>query len=123
MVIDTSLILSIWFEEASGAWAADLLDHHAANLWMSTVNLTECLILARNRRPSSWQQLETALLSSGISFVPPDVQQARHAAEARVRFPLNLGDCFAYALARHLNDAVATCHRDFRHLDIPVHHP
>ncbi|HEX3557202.1 MAG TPA: type II toxin-antitoxin system VapC family toxin [Thermoanaerobaculia bacterium] len=31
--------------------------------------------------------------------MPPDVEQARIVAEARFRYPLNLGDCFAYALA------------------------
>lgn len=53
----------------------------------------------RDRQPQLYDQIEEELLSSGIRFVPPDVEQARIVAEARFRYPLNLGDCFAYALA------------------------
>ena len=64
--------------------------------------------------------LETQLLTSGIRFVAPDESQAQLAAKARLRFPLNLGDCFAYALARAEQCPILTLDQDFRALDIPV---
>ena len=55
-----------------------------------------------------------------IRFIPPDREQAELAAEARLRFPLNFGDCFAYALARSTGLPPLTLDSDFRALDVPV---
>ena len=87
---------------------------------MSTVNLTECLILLKDRQPTLYEELECGILASGIRFVAPDVEQALVAAAARLRYPLNLGDCFAYALARSEGSAILAVDRDFRTVDLPV---
>ena len=42
------------------------------------------------------------------------------AAEARLRYPLNLGDCFAYALAVEQGTSILTLDTDFRAVDRPV---
>ena len=59
-------------------------------------------------------------MSSGLRFVPPDAEQARTAARARLDFPLNLGDCFAYALADAEDDVILTLDADFQKADRPV---
>ncbi|HEX4965777.1 MAG TPA: type II toxin-antitoxin system VapC family toxin [Thermoanaerobaculia bacterium] len=123
MVVDTSALLAVFFEEPEGQWVADRLAEHAAELRMSTVNLTETLIRVRDRQPQLYEQIEEALLSSGIRFVPPDVEQARIAAEARMKYPLNLGDCFAYALATVERCPILAKDSDFRKADNPVLHP
>lgn len=64
--------------------------------------------------------LQQRLLTSGIGFVPPDEDQALSAAEARLRFPINLGDCFAYALARTEQVPPLTLDEDFRGVDVPT---
>ncbi len=87
---------------------------------MSTVNLTEVLIRLRDRQPEQAAELEERLLASGIRFVAPDVKQARIAAEARLLYPLNLGDCFAYALATTENCPLLTLDGDFRSLPCVV---
>ncbi len=87
---------------------------------MSTVNLTEVLIRLRDRQPEQAAELEERILTSGIRFVAPDVEQARIAAEARLLYPLNLGDCFAYALAAAENCPLLTLDRDFRSLPCEV---
>jgi uncharacterized protein with PIN domain len=94
VVVDTSVILAVYFGEAQAAWGAEQLNLNAAQLRMSTVNLTEVLIRLRDRQPTLFPELQQRLLSSGIRFIPPDETQAVTAAEARLRFPLNLGDCF-----------------------------
>lgn len=38
----------------------------------------------------------------------------------RLRYPLNLGDCFAYALAKQEDCPLLTLDRDFRNTDIEV---
>ena len=120
MIVDSSLLLSILFAEPTAPWAEAQLSAHAGELMMSTVNLTEVLIRLRDRRPDNLAQLENQLLNSGIRFVAPDVEQARLAAEARLKFPLNLGDCFAYALAKTSNLSLLTLDQDFRSADVPV---
>ncbi len=87
---------------------------------MSTVNLTETLIRLRDRQPQLADELEEGVLESGIRFVAPDVEQARIAARARLQYPLNLGDCFAYALAVQEGCPILTLDRDFLRTDQPV---
>ena len=113
MVIDTSALIAVLFGEAHARWVASKLSEHTGRLRMSTVNLAEALILIKDRQPELYDTLETEILSSGIAFVAPDAEQARTAAAARITYPLNLGDCFAYALAVAENDAVLTLDRDF----------
>lgn len=60
------------------------------------------------------------IASSGIRFVAPDARQARIAARARLSFPLNLGDCFAYALASVEGAPILTTDADFRSVDVQV---
>jgi ribonuclease VapC len=120
MVVDTSVILAILFDEAHATWAAEALNAHAGELRMSTVNLAEALILVRDRQPQLADELEAMLLDTGIRLVPPDVDQARFAAAARLRYPLNLGDCFAYALAVAEGCAILTLDGDFRRTDRPI---
>lgn len=119
MVVDTSVLLAIFFAEPRARWAAEQLQRHAP-LRMSTVNLAETFIHLRDRQPESYDEIESQLLASGIEFVPPDLEQTRIAAAARLRFPLNLGDCFAYALARVSGCPVLTLDGDFRSVDVPV---
>lgn len=123
MVIDTSALLAVFFAEPDGPWVADRLAENAGDLCMSTVSLAETLILLRDRQPHLAEKIEAELVSSGIRFVAPDVQQARIAAEARLRYPLNLGDCFAYALACVESRPILALDRDFRGVDRPVVYP
>lgn len=120
MVVDTSIVLAIFFNELHAAWAATNLERHAGTLRMSTVNLAECLILIRDRQPHLADELEKRLMESGIRFVPPTARQAQLAAEARIRYPLNLGDCFAYALAADEGCPLLTLDSDFRKVDLKV---
>ncbi|CAN5691300.1 hypothetical protein BH09PLA1_BH09PLA1_33410 [soil metagenome] len=87
---------------------------------MSTVNLAEALIRVRGTQMNLADDSEQRLLSSGIRFIPPDEKQAIEAARARLRFPLNLGDCFVYALAVAVDAPIITLDADFRNLDRPV---
>ncbi len=120
MVIDTSVLLAIYFAEEHAEWAMRKLSEHSAELRMSTVNLTETLIRIRDHQPQLADEIEGQLLTSGMRFVPPDIQQSRIAARARLRFPLNLGDCFAYALAKVEGCSVLTLDDDFRKTDCPI---
>lgn len=114
------VLLSVFFAGQHAPWVLRHLTENADSLCMSTVNLTETLIHLRDRQPDDFQTAEQLLFAGGIRFVPPDVAQARIAAEARLRFPLNLGDCYAYALAKSEQCSILTLDRDFRSLDCEV---
>jgi ribonuclease VapC len=119
VIIDSSSALAIYFNEPLGPWALDQFNR-ADRLLMSTVNLTECLLRIRSLQPGKADQLEAELLGGEIEFIPPDKTQAILAARARLQFPLNLGDCFAYALAKTQGFPLLTLDRDFRSTDLQV---
>ncbi len=120
VTVDSSVLLSILFAEPTAAWCEEQLTAQTGSLVMSTVNLTEVLIRLRDRRPPDLDQLEKKILNSGINFVPPDIEQASLAARARLSYSLNLGDCFAYALAKTRGLGLLTLDTDFRATDIQV---
>jgi ribonuclease VapC len=120
MVVDTSILLAILFNEKHGLWCAEQLQKHLGDLRMSTVNLTEVMILIKDRQPQHFKKLSEEVLSSSIRFVPPTTEHAMIAAEARHNYPLNLGDCFAYALAKQEGCAVLTLDADFKKTDVQV---
>jgi ribonuclease VapC len=120
VVVDTSALFAVFFYDPGTEWAIAQLEENAAGLRMSTVNLAETLIRLRDRQPQLAEELENEILDSGIRFVPPDAEQCRLAAEARARYPLNLGDCFAYALAVSEGVPILALDPGFRRVDHPV---
>jgi ribonuclease VapC len=113
VVVDTSALLAVLFGEPSGPWCAGRMADGQPDLLMSTVNLAETLILVGDRRPQAQRLIREELFAGPIRFVAPDSEQALAAGEARLRFALNLGDCFAYALARATGQPILTLDRDF----------
>jgi ribonuclease VapC len=99
------------------------MEEHEGSLVISTVNYAEVLILIQDRQPTLADLLTELIANRSIQRVPPSTTEAEIAAKARLRYPLNLGDCFAYALAKYREDALLTLDRDFRRLDIPVFSP
>lgn len=118
MVVDTSIVLAVFFNEKAGPWALDQLQENRRDLQMSTVNYAEALILIQDRQPRLFQEIREKMEESSIRLVPPSAEQAEVAAAARLRYPLNLGDCFAYALAKQEGCPLLTLDRDFRRTDI-----
>ena len=118
-MVDSSVILAIEFGEPTAPECAAALSRYD-DLVMSTVNLAEVLIRVGDRRPDAVTSLVARLDRSGIRFEAPDVATSRVAAEARLRYPLNLGDCFAYALAVAEACPILALGRDFERTDRPV---
>jgi ribonuclease VapC len=58
--------------------------------------------------------------SSEIQIVPPTRRQAEIAVRARLKYPLNIGDCFAYALAKEEDCPLLTLDWNFRNADINI---
>ena len=120
MVVDTSVLLAILFNEEFGPSALDQLQSNGERLRMSTVNYAEALSLIEDRQPQMPRELLEAIASSSIRLVTPTPEHAEIAPSARLRYPLNLGDCFAYALAKCEDCPLLTLDRDFRTTDLAV---
>ena len=118
MVVDTSALLAVFFNEKSGPWVLDHLQANSGDLAMSTVNYAEVLILVQDRQPGAYQEIRDAIETSSIRLIPPTARHAEIAAGARLRYPLNPGDCFAYALAKDEDCPLLTLDRDFRRCDL-----
>jgi ribonuclease VapC len=120
LVVDTSALLAVFFNEKAGPWVLDHLQGNSADLAMSTVNYAEVLILVQDRQPAAYEEIREAIEASSIRLIPPTKHHAEIAAAARLRYPLNLGDCFAYALAKDEDSPLLTLDRDFRRSDLKV---
>lgn len=121
MILDTSAVVSVLFGEEHAKWCISQIEASSGNLRMSTVNLAEVLILTKSKGGEGGVlAVKASLRDWGVVFVPPDGEQAEIAAQARLRYPLNLGDCFAYALAQVTGDTLLTLDRDFKGTDISI---
>ena len=118
MVVDTSALLAVLFDEDSGNWVIDRFEEHRPRLRMSVLNYTESLIRAASKFPGRLAAVESRLQISGIALRPITRRHAELAAVARLRFPLNLGDCFAYEVAQEHACRLLYVGDDFSRTDI-----
>ena len=119
MVVDTSALLAVLFAEPQAQSIAKILSASDL-LLMSAVNYTECLIRVLDRAPDSAEVLERALAEFALEIVLVDRVLASAAAHARLKYPINLGDCFAYSLAKARGVALLTLDSDFAKTDVQL---
>ncbi|MBP2291183.1 type II toxin-antitoxin system VapC family toxin [Azospirillum rugosum] len=126
MVIDTSAIIAYLCSEPEADAVLALLDT-ADELHMSTVNAYECrTVLLRRYGPDSVADFNALLQQGGVAVQPFDDLQSILAFDAYRKYgkgsghpaQLNLADCAAYALARHLRLPLLFKGNDFIHTDI-----
>jgi ribonuclease VapC len=125
LIVDASIILALVFREPTTPWIARvLLQHPHDRLHMSWVNIAEAgMALLKKSLPLA-QSLQPALASARIKPIDLDHDVVRIASEARIRFPINFGDCFAYAHASLRAEPLLTLDADFLKTDLAeVLHP
>ena len=109
MILDTSAVLAILFDESDADLYREAVADDEARL-MSTANFVEAGIrLVHGRQsPIPYRQLDVLAKAIDLSLEPVTADQAHLAIEAYRDFgkgsghpaQLNFGDCFAYALAK-----------------------
>lgn len=125
MIVDASAILAVLFEEPEKNGFRDLMLMRT-ELAMSPVNYLEAAVRADDKRhPKKGAELDSLLKALGITIAAVDARQALLAREAYQRFGkgnhparLNLGDCFAYALAKARGEPLLFKGDDFRQTDV-----
>jgi ribonuclease VapC len=127
VIIDTSALVAILRAESD---APSLLEAIRANLprRISAGTYLELgVVIDGAGDPIASRRLDAFLERMSIIIEPVTEPQARIAREAYRDFGkgsghragVNFGDCFAYALARELNEPLLFKGDDFRHTDIP----
>jgi ribonuclease VapC len=118
MVVDTSAILAILLGEEKAGAVADVLAQSRTRPAVSPVNYVESLIILADRKGISIEKAHEPLAALKLEILSITLQDCLVAAEARLRFPLNLGDCFAYAAARERGLPLLAVDSDFDKSDI-----
>jgi ribonuclease VapC len=125
MIIDTSALLAILFDEPDGSVLLRLVVEAPTRL-MSAANTLEAWIVAdRHVNPAKARALDELIETVGIDIEPVTAAQVRIAREAYKTYGkgnhpagLNYGDCFAYALAKATGQPLLFKGEDFARTDI-----
>jgi ribonuclease VapC len=120
MIIDTSAVLAILLAERDATIFAKAIEN-AGDRRMSAAGYLEAALVIDNRGDAVAQrEFDRFFQRSGISIEPVTLEQGRikDFGKGHHRAGLNFGDCFAYALARILDQPLLYKGRDFSHTDL-----
>ena len=126
MIVDTSALIAVMHKEAdASAFARAMIDADVCRLSAATYVETAAVIDGK-RNPVITRRLDEFLDEMRVVLEPVTEPQARIAREAYRDFgkgsghpaKLNFGDCFAYALAKELNEPLLFKGDDFKHTDV-----
>ena len=124
MVVDTSALIAILLQEEDAQTYADAIAA-AATAALSAASYVELAIVSFSRGVRGRAELEATLAEAAIDIVPVTLDQARLVAGAYERYgkgrhaaALNLGDCFAYALAQSRGEPLLFKGTDFSLTDV-----
>ncbi|MGZ8438904.1 MAG: type II toxin-antitoxin system VapC family toxin [Candidatus Limnocylindrales bacterium] len=127
MIVDSSALIAILKIEDDGPLYERAIERSPLNRISAGTYLEVSIVIDRARDPLVSRRLDEFLAEGAFVIEPVTASQARIAREAYRDFGkgsghragLNFGDCFAYALARELNEPLLFKGDDFRHTDIP----
>ena len=125
MVIDTSAIVAILFEEDDQLRYAEAIEGASARLVSAVTRVELSFVVEGRKREAGRGRLERFFALTGAEIVAVTPQQASIAIEAfrtfgKGRHPagLNIGDCFSYALASATGHPLLFKGNDFVQTDI-----
>jgi ribonuclease VapC len=126
VIVDASALIAISRGEAEAAICfRTLLDSPLTRI--SAANWLEATIVVDGwRDPEASRELDALVERFKVTVEPVTIHQARIAREAYRQFgrgsghpaKLNFGDCFAYALAKDLDEPLLFVGQDFVHTDV-----
>ena len=125
MILDTSALAAILFGEPDAARYAQLI-HDADRCVISVANFVELSIVIETQLgPDAGRQCDVFFRRAGIIIEPLTIEHGHLARQAFLDFGkgrhpagLNLGDCFAYALAKATGEPLLFKGQDFSKTDI-----
>lgn len=125
MILDTSALIAIVAGEPDAELYIRAISR-AKNCRISAANFVELGLVIENQfGVEVSQQCDALFLRAGVVIEPVTVEQAHMARQAsrdfgKGRHPagLNFGDCFAYALAKSMNEPLLFKGEDFKKTDV-----
>ncbi|HEY7830256.1 MAG TPA: type II toxin-antitoxin system VapC family toxin [Solirubrobacteraceae bacterium] len=125
MVLDSSAVLAILFDEAERPAFTARIERDPRRL-ISAANLLEAALVVEARRGEpAGRELDLLLHRAEVQVISVDAEQVEVARSAWRRFgkgrhpaALNFGDCFAYALAAVTSEPLLFKGADFGHTDV-----
>ena len=125
MIVDASALLAIVFDEPDADTFNRAISDELEDLLISPINFVEAAIRADQRGSATSEALDEIIRVSAIEIAEVTREQTLLAREAYRRFgkgnhaaKLNLGDCFAYALAKARGEPLLFKGDDFRLTDV-----
>jgi ribonuclease VapC len=126
MILDSSALIAILRAEPDAAIFAAAIEG-ATHRRISAVTYAEAsAVIDRSRDPVAGRRFDQLLRDMQATIEPVTISQADIARQAyrdfgkgsRHRAKLNLGDCFAYALAKETGESLLYNGDDFCHTDV-----
>jgi ribonuclease VapC len=129
MIIDTSAILAILFNEDDAQVYAEAISR-ADSCRVSAATFVEAAIVVESQTKNNGsRQLDAFIRRAGITIEPVTEDQAHIARQAFTNFGkgqhpagLNYGDCFSYALSKATREPLLFKGKDFAKTDLSVVH-
>ena len=125
MILDTSAVMAILFDEPDAHWYERAIEADPVRLMSAGSVLEAAIVVEARYGPAGGRELDLLLHTAAIDVVPVDREQAEIGRQAWRRFgkgnhraALNYGDCFAYALAKHSGEPLLAKGNDFPHTDV-----
>ncbi len=126
MIIDTSALVAILRSEPEASRFARAIAEATDRRVSATTYVEVAAVIDSARDPVASRRVDELLQVAGIVIEPVSEEQARRAREAYRDFGtgsghparLNFGDCFSYALAIDMGDALLFKGDDFVHTDV-----
>jgi ribonuclease VapC len=127
MIVDSSTIIAVLRDEPDAAAIVEAL-RRALIRRVSAVTYVEAAVVAdNNRNPVLSRRFDDLIRDAQMLVETVTVRQAEIARQAyrdfgkgRHKAGLNFGDCFAYALAKEMDEPLLFKGNDFRHTDVEV---
>jgi ribonuclease VapC len=125
MIIDTSAIIAILFDEDDAmSYAKAITEADSCRISAATFVETAIVVEAQTRN-NGGRQLDAFIRRAGVVIEPVTEEQAHIARQAFIDFGkgrhaagLNYGDCFSYALSKALREPLLFKGKEFAKTDL-----
>jgi len=125
MIVDTSALVAVLYGEPEGARFMEII-HDADICRLSVANYLELsMVIEKQLGPDGARQADAFIRRAAITIEPVTVEQGYVAKQAFLDFgkgrhaaQLNFGDCFAYALAKAMDEPLLFKGDDFSRTDV-----
>ena len=125
MIVDTSAIIAVLRDEPDARAISGVLQRAPVCRISAATYVEAAVVIDSNRNPVLSRRFDDMLRDARVRIESLTLEQAKIARQAYRDFGkgshkagLNFGDCFAYALAKEMDEPLLFKGDDFRHTDV-----